>query len=175
MGDLDMDFFFSGFVGGVHTLSAMIALVVGGKVFFEVKGTSLHRVYGYIYVVAMLVLNVSAIPLQNLFGGVGWFHLFILISLPYLIWGMYYPLFDRENPKWQIYHYEIMSYSYVGLVAAFVAEVFIRVPLALGVDTLSQFVLGVFIVSGIAGALGYGIVVHYKPNIVRRYATWDGD
>ena len=172
---LDMNFFFSSALGGVHTLSALVALLVGGKIFFEIKGTSRHKIYGYVYVVAMVVLNVSAIPLQNLFGGVGWFHLFILISLPYLIWGMYYPLFDRANPKWQIYHFEIMSYSYVGLVAAFVAEVFVRVPLALGVDTISQFVLGVFIVAAVVGILGYGVVVHYKPSITRRYIVWDSD
>lgn len=157
-----MEFFYSSILGGVHSVAAIVALICGGIVFFRQKGTKLHKRYGYVYVVAMLTLNITAIPLQNLFGSIGWFHIFILMSLPYVLLGMYYPLFGRRDPKWVVYHFEIMSWSYAGLLAAFVAEVFVRVPLALGVETLSQFVIGIFIVAGVCGCIGYKYINGYK-------------
>lgn len=157
-----MEFFYSSFLSALHSISAVVALVCGGIVFVNAKGTKLHKIYGYVYVISMLSLNVSAIPLQNLFGGIGWFHLFIVMSLPYILWGMYYPIFGRGNPKWMVYHFEVMSYSYVGLLAAFIAEVLVRVPLAVAVQSQSQFVIGIFIVSGICGWVGYKYINGYK-------------
>ena len=157
-----MEFFVSSFTGGIHSFAAVVALVSGVFVFLNPKGTSQHKKIGYVYVVAMLVLNISAIPLQGLFGGIGWFHLFILMSLPNILIGLYFPLFRRDHPHWQEWHFESMAYSYVGLIAAFIAEVIIRVPLAAKVSSLDQFVAGVFVVAGIVGVVGWRIISGYK-------------
>ncbi|WP_371185392.1 DUF2306 domain-containing protein [Thalassotalea maritima] len=157
-----MEFFFQSTLGGFHTLSAIVALITGAMVFLRKKGNAQHKVYGYTYVVAMLALNISAIPLQNLFDGLGWFHLFIVISLPYIIWGMYYPLFARSNPNWMVNHFEILSYSYIGLCAAFIAEVVVRLPLQAMVGNVNQFIIGVFVIAFICAVMGYRVIRSYK-------------
>ena len=48
---------------------------------------------------------------------------------------MYYPLFARHKENWPLKHFEFMFWSYVGLLAAFVSEVMVRLPLILGVES----------------------------------------
>ena len=161
-----MEFFVSSFIGGIHSFSALVALISGVVVFLNPKGTSKHKKIGYVYVVAMLVLNISAIPLQGLFGGIGWFHLFILMSLPNILLGMYFPIMRHKYEQWQVWHFECMSYSYLGLIAAFIAEVVIRVPLAASVSSLNQFVAGIFILAGLVGVIGWRIISTYKSRLI---------
>lgn len=157
-----MEFFYSSVLGGIHSSSAVIALVFGALIFLSEKGTRKHKKFGYTYFLSMLTLNFSAIPLQNLFGGFGWFHIFIIMSLPYVLLGLYFPLFGRNHDRWQIWHFELMAYSYVGLIAAFIAELFVRVPLYAGVQNMGFFVAGIFITSGIIGGIGYRLIKRYK-------------
>lgn len=157
-----MEFFYSSFLGGVHSISAFIALISGVIVFLNPKGTEKHKLVGYIYAVGMIVLNVTAIPLQNMFGGFGWFHLFLLLSLPYVVSGMYFPLFGRKHKNWTLWHFKFMSYSFIGLLAAFVAEVIIRVPLAMGVSNLNQYVAAIFLFAGLVGGVGHRVVYVYQ-------------
>ncbi len=162
-----MEFFYSSWIGGIHSFTAVLALLFGAVVVTSKKGTGKHKKIGYAYVVAMVVLNISAIPLNGLFGGAGWFHLFILMSLPYILIGLYFPIFRRSDPNWKIRHLEMMSYSYVGLLAAFVAELFIRVPLYSGVNNLSIYIMGIFVVSGVMGGIGFAIIQKTKRSVQR--------
>ena len=157
-----MEFFYSSVTGGIHSFSAVIALITGAAVIANEKGTLRHKTIGRVYVVAMLILNMTAVSLQNLFGGFGWFHLFILMSLPNLLIGMYFPLFGRGKHNWQKHHLEFMSWSYVGLLAAFVAEVVVRVPLAANVELQWQFVAAVFAISGAISLIGYKVIEEHK-------------
>ena len=161
-----MEFFYSSVTGGIHSGSAIVALVAGALVFRNTKGTQRHKTTGYVYVVSMLTLNLTAVFLQNLFGGFGWFHLFILMSLPNLLVGMYFPLFARRNPKWQVYHFEFMSWSYVGLLAGFVAEVIVRVPLAMNIDLVWQLVAAVFGLAALGSLVGYKAIAAFR---IRRF------
>ncbi|MGY0216252.1 DUF2306 domain-containing protein [Endozoicomonadaceae bacterium StTr2] len=161
-----MEFFYSSPLGALHSLSALVALIAGAIVFQKRKGTGQHKKVGYIYIASMLTLNLSALFLQNMTGGFSWFHLFILMSLPYLLIGMYYPIFARQkNERWHIYHFEYLSFSYVGLLAAFVAEVIIRVPLAAGVSSLNQFIVGIFVVAGMVGFVGDRVIKYYRTKL----------
>jgi len=115
-------------LGALHTFASILALVFGAIVLKNRKGNKLHKRLGYVYIANMLVLNVSAIGITNMSGSVGMFHLFILISLPTTLAAIYFPVFSRSNPNWRIRHFEFMYWSYVGLIAAFIAEVIVRVP-----------------------------------------------
>ena len=157
-----MNFYFNSLLGGIHTISAIIALLVGPAVLLNKKGTPLHKKLGYFYVVAVLVLNLTSIAITNLFGTIGPFHIFTAVSLFTIFSGMYFPLFGRRVKDWVFIHLELMLISYVGLVSAAIAEIMIRVPLAIAVDSRFTYVILIFVFSGVSGGIGYYFVYRYK-------------
>jgi len=138
----------SGWLGSSHVFFAVIALLTGAFVLFKRKGTKVHKKLGYVYVTSMLAMNLTAIPLTTLFDGFGPFHFFIVISLPTIIVAIYYPVFGRHKANWLNHHFEFMSWSYVGLVAAFMAEVVIRIPIMLAIESNNGIIASVFALSG---------------------------
>ena len=126
--------FIQGPLGAVHFISAIVALIFGAIVLSKPKGTAKHRRLGYIYFASMLALNLSAIPITNMTGSIGLFHLFVVMSLPTTLAALYFPLFGRGNPNWKMHHFTYMFWSYVGLIAAFIAEGLVRLPILLATD-----------------------------------------
>lgn len=152
-------------LGTIHLVSAIAALGLGATVLlYTRKGTRLHRQLGWSYVVAMLVLNVTALTIYRLFGFFGPFHVFALMSLATLLLGVGAAVGARRRrearisasrEKWVGHHYYWMTYSYLGLVAAGVAETTTRLPalqphpsdktifgIAVGVATVAVFAIG---------------------------------
>jgi len=123
-----MEIYIQGSLGIIHTVTSVLALVFGGLVLKKSKGTVFHKKLGYIYVINMLILNFSAMGITNMTGSMGLFHIFIIFSLPTTLAAMYFPLFARKNRNWMRKHFEFMYWSYVGLIAAFIAEVVVRIP-----------------------------------------------
>jgi uncharacterized membrane protein len=54
---------------GVHILGGAVAIVSGFTALFVGKGSSLHRGSGQVFVAAMVVLGLTAVPLGNIGGG----------------------------------------------------------------------------------------------------------
>lgn len=117
---------FSGPLGIVHTAAAIVAVVVGTIVLRNRKGTRFHRRMGYLYVVAMLAMNATALGIYRLFNGFGLFHYMALASLFAIAGGMYPAIFRRHDPDWYVQHLEVMGWSVVGLYAALAAEISVR-------------------------------------------------
>jgi uncharacterized membrane protein len=126
-------------LGQLHLASAFAALLIGAYVFLGTrKGTRLHRRAGWAYVVAMLALNVTALLIYELFGGFGPFHVAAVASLVTTLFGVVAARALRRERRarqrpaggtdYAGHHYMWMSYSYLGLVAAAVAETATRVP-----------------------------------------------
>ena len=125
-------------LGMLHFIAALAALLLGALVLLtRPKGNRRHRRLGWAYVIAMLTLNVTALMIYRLFGGFGPFHVAALISLATVAMGVPAGIRARKlrhqrNPPARAraieYHYYWMTYSYVGLVAAAVAETATRVP-----------------------------------------------
>jgi uncharacterized membrane protein len=116
-------------LGQLHFATALVALCSGAFVVFQVKGTPLHRRVGWVYVASMLVLNVSALTLYRLTGTFGPFHVAALLSLMTVVAGVVAARQRmRGNRTWLRRHYFFMSYSYLGLVAAAIAETATRWP-----------------------------------------------
>ena len=126
-------------LGQLHLASALASLVIGAYVFLGTrKGTRLHRRAGWAYVAAMLALNVTALLIYRLFGGFGPFHVAAILSLVTTLAGVVTARALRQRrlarnpqgngPDYAGHHYMWMSYSYLGLVAAAVAETATRVP-----------------------------------------------
>ena len=115
-------------IAAVHVVTGLLALLCGLLVFLRAKGTRSHRVIGYVYVASMLALNVTAFQIYRLFGRFGPFHIAALISLATVVAGMIPVLRRRPKQRGVSLHYGYMAWSYVGLVAATVAEIAVRVP-----------------------------------------------
>ena len=135
--------------GLIHTLVALVAMVTGLIVVFNPKGTIFHKRVGYVYVLSMLLLNITSFFIIN-FGGFSIFHFFAIVSLLTVLGGMLPALLRIKN--WLAYHYYFMSWSVVGLYCAFWAEVGTRF-----VGNMQQFwwavALATFITAGIGSVI----------------------
>lgn len=105
----------SGPIGALHTLFGFAALLTGTAIILSKKGATAHKNWGYAYVISMLLMLLTAF---------GIFHALALVSLASLIGGMYPVLTRMKN--WYIWHLSFMSWSVVGLYAAFAAEISVR-------------------------------------------------
>ncbi len=148
---------FESTIGAYHTVLALVALISGAYVVFQTKGTLTHKKVGYIYVASMLLMNVTALFTQVLFT-FGPFHILAIFSLLTVLFGILSPLLFRHHGNWLSWHYAGMSWSYVGLWAAFAAEIVVRLPLeGLGVS-FWQVVIGASLLITVLG--GYYIKKH---------------
>lgn len=107
-------------IGWFHFITAVLSMVFGTMVIFRKKGTSIHKKMGYVYVVNMILLNVSSFFIVN-FDGFSIFHFFAVLSLATVVAGIYPALKRPKN--WYPKHFYFMSWSVVGLYCAFWAEV----------------------------------------------------
>jgi uncharacterized membrane protein len=115
-------------MGLIHLASALIALAAGALVLLNRKGTRAHRAMGWTFAASMLVLNASALTLYRLTGSFGPFHFAALASLATLIAGVVPARRRLPRGRWLARHYYFMTYAYMGLVAAAVAESATRIP-----------------------------------------------
>lgn len=134
-----------------HVSCAVLAMGTGGFVLLDRKGTPRHRAIGRVYAAAMILTNASALMIYDLFGGFGPFHVAALISLATVIPGVI--VARRKRKGWLEAHYFWMTFSYVGLMAAFVSETLTRVPSSpfwgsVLIGTLAVFAVGSRLIYG---------------------------
>jgi uncharacterized membrane protein len=100
-----------------HVLAAFSALGAGAAVLLLPKGTHTHRVIGAVYVLALILVNVTALSLhrENTFGV---FHALAVVSLVTIAVGLSPLLFGRRSPMVITAHAYCVTWSYAGLVAA---------------------------------------------------------
>ena len=144
-------------LGVFHLLTAIAALLIGALVLFARKGTRRHRWLGRTYLVSMLALNFSALMIYEVFDGFGVFHWLALLSLASVLGG--YQAVWRKFPGWKVPHAHFMVGSYVGLVAATVAEVASRVP-------GWSFGASVFISSAVVIVAGVALMRKLLPKVI---------
>ena len=145
--------------GLVHALIGVAALLLGLAVVLRRKGTRTHRRIGQAYVVSMLLLNVTALMIYDLFGRFGPFHVAAAISLATIGAGFAPVYLRRPQTDWMSVHAMFMGWSYVGLVAAFISEIATHMP---GVS----FGPGVAVATVLA-VTGGAILIHTQvPKIV---------
>jgi uncharacterized membrane protein len=145
--------------GLVHALLGVAALILGLAVLARRKGTRVHRRIGQGYVLSMLSLNVTAVMIYDLYGRFGPFHVASVISLATIGAGFVPVYFRRPRVAWMELHATFMCWSYVGLLAAFVSEVAVRVP---GIGFGSAVIAATVII-----VAGGAILIHTRvPRIV---------
>lgn len=121
-----MDSYQFDFLGGLHFISALLAMFFGAFVIFKKKGGKIHVRAGYAYAVMMLILNITALLIYKLFGKFGPFHIAAVISLGSLLGGLIPAYLRKPEKTWLEFHYEFMNWSVIGLYAAFWSETFSR-------------------------------------------------
>lgn len=109
-------------LGWTHFLLAITAIVSGGVVALRAKGTYSHRIWGWVYLLAMVMMNLTALMIYDLFGHFGPFHWAALASLATVLAGWLPARRSTRRHGWLPAHATFMSWSYVGLLAAAVAE-----------------------------------------------------
>jgi uncharacterized membrane protein len=149
-------------LGLIHTLLGIAALLLGLAVLLRRKGTRVHRRTGQAYVLSMILLNATALMIYDLYGRFGPFHVASAISLATVGAG-FVPVYLRRPPSsWMQLHATFMCWSYVGLLAAFVSEVAVRVP---GVGFGSAVIVATVLV--VAGGT---VLIHTQvPRIVAAF------
>lgn len=139
-------------LGFIHTASALLAMVTGALVIVNPKMGTLHKRLGYGYVVSMLLLNSTAFQIYHLFGRFGPFHILAIMSLICVLGGIIPALARQHVRNWLHWHYYFMTWSVVGLYAAFWAELFTRTlpmgqfwPVVLGATGVTSWLGSYFI------------------------------
>ena len=115
-------------IGLIHLISSCFALIFGTYILIAKKGTKLHIKIGYLYVISMGILILTALMIYRLFNGWGIFHYTTLLSLISIILGMAPIWIKRPVNKWKYLHFSFMYWSVIGLYAAFAAEILTRIP-----------------------------------------------
>tara|TARA_R110002073_G_scaffold212910_1_gene373290 strand:- start:243 stop:719 length:477 start_codon:yes stop_codon:yes gene_type:complete len=131
--------------GFIHLLLAITCLALGAMVFMQRKGSKRHRLLGHLYSISLLLVNISALFVYEDSVGAGPFHVLALISLATLSAG-FIPAFLRKPANWTSLHAYFMSWSYVGLVAAGVAQIateLLTLPTTITVGLPSLIVIGI--------------------------------
>jgi len=118
------------FTGTFHLAVAILALLFGTVILFGKKGTSFHKKAGYLYVVNMILLNVTAFMLYNLTGKFNIFHIAALVSSVTLLSGFVPVIIKKPVDGYIQLHFSFMYWSVMGLYAAFVSETAVRIPAA---------------------------------------------
>jgi uncharacterized membrane protein len=154
-------------LGLSHTILGMMTTLVGTIVVMLRKGNRLHRTLGIVYVASLVATNITALLIYDLTGHFNFFHASALFSLGVTSVGIVPALVHRPraNLGWLYLHAYFVSGSYVGVMAAFFAEIAVRVPgVNFGVATASA--------TALVTAIGVYLIVTRVPlaidNLKRR-------
>lgn len=158
--------------GGGHLIAAIIALVTGPILFMRHKATVTHRMVGYVFILSMLVTNVSALLMYDFTGYPNLFHFFALLSLYSLLPGIFYLvkyIRTRDIAALEL-HGRLMVWAYYGLAAAGFAQMASRIlPTYTGSFTTSFAIIGATL--GLAGVIANWKVKSIIAPLVDRYGT----
>jgi uncharacterized membrane protein len=150
-------------LGLLHAAFGVGALVLGLTIVTQPKGTARHRRIGQGYILALLFLNLTALSIYHFFGRFGPFHVASIISLATIGSGFVPVFLRRPRIGWMDLHAHFMSWSYVGLVAAFFAEIGVRIP---GL----RFGPAVIVATVVTIAVGAVVIFRQVPKILARFA-----
>jgi len=119
----------------IHLLFALVAFVLGSIQLASAKGTRTHKLLGYIWVAAMVIICLTSFKIkevmpQGMFGGYSPIHLLSVFVLVQLGRGIYFA--KKKNIQ---KHRKCMLYTYFG--GLIIAGVFTFIP--------GRFLFNVFI------------------------------
>ena len=164
--------------GLVHTLAATVAMISGAIVLLRPKGGRIHRLIGYLYASSMILMLGTLFAMYRLTGSFNVLHGGAIFSTLTLFIGLNYAITRRPVGQWFIGHYHWMSWPYVGLIAAFFAELSTRLAmpyLAEKFPEMGVFWLMVGLVSAFIVWIGGRWIRRFAPALARSPSNQDSD
>ncbi len=115
----------------------------------------------------MVTVLGTSFAMYSLTGGFNVLHVAAIVSSICLLMGLKYAITRRPKQMWFALHYHWMCWSYVGLLAAFVAETSTRLAMPFLVARFEGFSYGIFwTIVGVASAA----VTLAGRSLIRRHA-----
>jgi hypothetical protein len=146
--------------GAIHTVLAMLGIVVGLIQLLRPKRGSGHRARGYAFVYAMLVADGAAMLIFQFTGRFNILHAGAIMNLVCIVGGVIPVLRNPRPLNWKNQHYYFISWSYVGLLSAAATELVVRtVHLASRAQAWSVTATMTIAVT----AIGYALIERYRP------------
>ena len=130
-------------LGWIHAVASVGALATGALMLLGPKGTPQHRSGGRLYLIAMLVTNLTALGIYR--NGVFFFpHWFALAALTAIAIGFVCVRFHWSKAYWRNVHLTCMVASYYMLIGGGVNEAFLRIDIlhAMAPDVLNSPLVG---------------------------------
>ena len=152
------------FAGGIHFACSVIGMLSGMFVLLNTKGTSIHRKLGYLFVTALVGVNLTALFIYDFNdGAISVFHFLIPVSLFFLGFGII-PMIGKRKPGALNRHIIGMNGAVLGLWAAGATEYFVR-EVASGLNK-NELILYSFMISfPFAIAITVSIIYHERRYI----------
>lgn len=91
------------------------------------KGTLKHKRVGYLYLASMAIMLTTSFMIYRLFKSFGIIHALSILSSVTILLGMY-PVLVKKSGNYIFQHFKYMYWSIMGLYAAFIAEMMVRIP-----------------------------------------------
>nr|AAK56318.1 hypothetical protein [bacterium] len=115
----------------LHIVASIAALISGFAVLRATKGTSRHRLLGFIYVTSMYTLCIASFFVHRFSGHFSIFHYVSIQNILLITAGLAMPrYFRRRSFDWQLWHLRLMIYSYISLVGTGLLQFFNYLPLS---------------------------------------------
>src|ERR1700712_957926 len=124
-------------LGWLHAAACLVALGAGACVLIARKGTARHRLLGYLYAGAMLMLNLSIMGVYrfdmlpgktpkmgpNIFGVFHWMAITTLVAVALGVFAAT----RQKRTVWAHVHAQAMLFSYYLLFSGMINQLFVRV------------------------------------------------
>lgn len=147
------------FTGLLHFASAVIGMLTGLIMLLSTKGTANHKMAGYVFVVCLLIVNISAMFIYDFNdGSIGVFHLLIPVSFFFLLFGLI-PMLGKRKPNAVMRHNIGMNGAAMGLWAAGATEYFVR-ELSYGLQPNQLIAYSFLISTPFAALITFSIIYH---------------
>jgi uncharacterized membrane protein len=146
--------------GAIHTLLAMLGIVVGSIQLLRPKRGPAHRARGYAFVYAMLVADGTAMLIFQFTGRFNILHVGAVVNLVCIVLAVVPVLRTPRPSNWKNKHYYWMCWSYVGLLAAAATELAVRTA---HLATRQQAWTVTAATSLLVTAIGYVLINRYRP------------
>jgi uncharacterized membrane protein len=114
-------------IGILHTCCATLALVLGAVILLTRKGTVVHVRLGWVYLLSMTTMNLLALFIYRITGGLNVFHIIAIISLAMIVAVMVQIAMRGKLRRWLWRHYQYVTWSYVSLLAGASNEAFVHI------------------------------------------------